>query len=227
MGGRFVGAGFVIGAAADCLCHRRFLADRLVDGGHAGVPATGWRVAGQHRVAGGHHRAPVHRPRGDVGLADRTHRSAGTALVVFAGDGTAGGTGVRAQLRLGQPGAADSRVVCRGTGFGHRLFSVFVLASGRHVAPTGPGHRRRCRIARAQALGGVFPGGVAATAPGDLRRRAAGGPASAGRIWPVRDDSLRYVHHGDLRSVQIHLQRRGRAHAGQRARPLLPGHADR
>ena len=54
------------------------------------------------------------------------------------------------------------------------------------------------------------------------RRRAAGRAAPAGRVRRLRDDPLRHLHHRDHRSVPVHLQRRGRQHAGQRPGRLLP-----
>ncbi len=168
-----------------------------------------------------HHAGP------GAGLVDRTHQPAGSTRVVAAGDGAAGRTGVRTQLCVGEPGATDTWAVCRRPGLGHRLLPVPVPANRRHLAPARPGHRRRRRIAGAQALGGVLSCGAAATASGHLWRSVVGGPALAGRIWPVRDDSLRHLHHRDLRPVQIHLQRPGRQHAGQCAGPVLPGDADR
>lgn len=46
--------------------------------------------------------------------------------------------------------------------------------------------------------GGSFPRGFAAAQAGDMRRRAAGGAASAGGVRPVRDGPFRYLYHRHL-----------------------------
>lgn len=46
--------------------------------------------------------------------------------------------------------------------------------------------------------------------------------APAGGVWPVCHDPLRYLHHRDLRSVPVDLQRPGGQHAGRRIGAVLP-----
>ena len=62
---------------------------------------------------------------------------------------------------------------------------------------------------------------AAAAETGHLRRLAAGRPASARRIRPLRLHPLRHLHHGDRRPVPVDLQRTGGQHAGRGAGGLL------
>ena len=193
------------------------------DGVGAGLPAARRRAAGQHRAAGGPARCPSAIVLA-VALAWLTERSdlPGARLWAWL-----------AVAPLAVPAFVHSyawiSVVPGLHGLaGGVLVSVLayfpflylpVAAALRRLDPGAGGCRR---LARARPLAGVLPRRAAAAAAGDLRRLAAGRPASAGRIRPLRDDPLRHLHHRDRRPVPVDLQRPGRQHAGRRAGALLP-----
>ena len=179
--------------------------DRMGDGVGAGLPAARRRTAGQHGAAGGAARAAVRRAGGGAGLADRAQRLLPAARF----------WAWLAVAPLAVPAFVHSYAWITSVPGLHGLSGgvlVSVLAYFPFlylpVAARCAGSIRRWRMPpprSAVALAGVLPGGAAAIAAGAVRRLAAGRPASAGRIRPVRDDPLRYLHHGDRRPVPVEL----------------------
>ena len=158
-----------------------------------------------------------------LALADRAQRPAGRPRVGLAAGGAAGHPGLRPQLCLGQPRARPC------TGCWPACWSPRCPISRSSISRWPrrcAGSIRPSRSPRPRSglgpVARVLARRAAAAAAGHLRRRAAGRPAPAGRIRPVRDDPLRHLHHRDRRPVPVHLQRPGGQHAGRRAGALLP-----
>ena len=184
------------------------------------------RAAVQHRPAGHRLHAAHRRHRHRRGMGGRADPPARPAGLEHPARGAAGRPGLRQQLRLG---VADlpGRGLRRGAAGGDAvLLPAGVPARRRGAARAGPRPGGDRAQPRPRSLAHVRPGDAAAAAARDVRRRAAGRTAPAGRVRRPAAAALRHLHHGHLRPVPLLLQRPRGDHAGQRAGAVLPAAAD-